>query len=407
MWSNLIYMNYFLIERKRGESYVGVSVEYRIYPDYEQKRWLSDIGNKLRGGYNLLVKEFIDGKDFKDFPEPNIKSTTMLNNYLESVDWMNNVPSMLRNFVSQSLITSIQNFKKNSKSKKPSYKKKTNILKLTTNHNNLNKGSLLLDWDNNKFTLLPTSLKKNGVNPVFECVFHKKFKDSTVKLMSIHRKSDGNWYMSLTLDLKDTEIVKVDNNGKSLGIDVGIKDMAITSEGMKYQVDVERIKKLEDKISIIQKSISRKNRLNKGKPKSKNYWRVIEKKGRLQNELNNIRKQYHRYVVGVLTKGKYSKIQVEDIRLSFMLQNKHLAKSTARIGIRSFVDYLGSVCNSKGIEFNRIDPKNTSKTCSNCGDINMGLKLSHREWTCESCGEKHDRDINAAKNIEKSLTIRK
>jgi len=224
--------------------------------------------------------------------------------------------------------------------------------------------------------------------------------------MSIHRKSDGNWYISLTLDLKDTKIDKVDNNGKSLGIDVGIKDMAITSEGMKYQVDVERIKKLEDKISIIQKSISRKNRLNKGKPKSKNYWRVIEKKGRLQNELNNIRKQYHRYVVGVLTKGKYSKIQVEDIRLSFMLQNKHLAKSTARIGIRSFVDYLSSVCNSKGIEFHRVDPRNTSKTCSNCGEINMGLKLSHREWTCGSCGEKHDRDINAAKNIRESLLVR-
>lgn len=400
-------MNHFLVERKRGESYVGVSIEYRIYPDDKQKRWLSDMGNKLRGGYNLLVKEFIDGKDFKDYPEPNIKSITMLNNYLSTIDWFDNVPSSFRNFVSQSLITSIQNFKKNPKSKKPSYKKKTNILKLTTNSSNLNKGSLSLDWDTNKFTLLPLLLKKNGINPVFEGVFHKQFKDSTVKLMSIHRKSDGNWYMSLTLDLKNTEIVKVDNNGQSLGIDVGIKDMAITSEGFKYQVDVERIKKLEDRISIIQKSISRKNRLNKGQPKSKNYWRVIEKKGRLQNELNNIRKQYHRYVVGVLTKGKFSKIQVEDIRLSFMLQNKHLAKSTARIGIRSFVDYLGSVCNSKGIEFNRVDPRNTSKTCSNCGDINMGLKLSHREWTCGSCGEKHDRDINAAKNIRESLLVKK
>jgi transposase len=399
-------MNYFLVERKRGESYVGVSIEYRIYPDDKQKRWLFDIGNKLRGGYNLLIGEFIEGKDFKDFPSASIKSGTMLNNYLESIDWFNNVPSIFKNSVSLSLVTSLKNFKKNPKSKKPSKKKKTNILKLTSNSNALNNGSLVLDWDNNQFTFLPVLFKKIGINPVFECVFHKQFKESNVKLMSIHRKSDGNWYMSLTLDLKGAKIDKVETNGKSLGIDVGIKDMAITSEGMKYQVDVERIKKLEDKISIIQKSISRKNRLNKGKPKSKNYWRVIEKKGRLQNELNNIRKQYHRYVVGVLTKGKYSKIQVEDIRLSFMLQNKHLSNSIARIGIRSFVDYLSSVCNSKGIEFNRVDPKNTSKTCSNCGEINMGLKLSHREWTCDSCGEKHDRDINAAKNIEKSLLVR-
>ncbi len=399
-------MNHFLVERKRGESYVGVSVEYRIYPDDKQKRWLFDIGNKLRGGYNLLISEFINGKDFKDYPAPNLKSKSLFSNYLSTVDWFDNVPSMLRDYVSESLVTSIKNFRKNPKSKKPSKKKKSNILKLTTNSGNLNKGSLLLDWDDNKFTLLPSLLKKNGINPVFKGVFHKQFKDSTVKLMSINRKSDGNWYMSLTLDLKGTEIVKVENTGRPLGIDVGIKDMAITSEDMKYQVDVERIKKLENKISIIQKSISRKNRLNTGKPKSKNYWRVIEKKGRLQNEINNIRKQYHRYVVNVLTKGTYSKIQVEDIRLSFMLQNKHLAKSTARIGIRSFVDYLGSVCNSKGIEFNRVDPRNTSKTCSNCGEINMGLKLSHREWTCGSCGEHHDRDINAAKNIRESLLVR-
>ena len=399
-------MNYFLVERKRGESYVGVSIEYRIYPDEGQKRWLSDMGNKLRGGYNLLIKEFIDGKDYKDFPASNFKSKSLFSNYLSTIDWFDNVPSLFREYVSESLVTSIKNFRKNPKSKKPTYKRKTNILKLTTNSNSVGKGSLRLDWDDNQFNLLPNLLKKNGVNPVFECVFHKQFKNSIVKLMSIHRKSDGNWYMSLTLDLKDAKIDKVDINGKSLGIDVGIKDMAITSEGMKYQVDVERIKKLEDKISVIQKSISRKNRLNKGKPKSKNYWRVIEKIGRLQNELNNIRKQYHRYVVGVLTKGKYSKIQVEDIRLSFMLQNKHMAKSTARIGIRSFVDYLSSVCNSKGIEFNRIDPKNTSKTCSNCGEINLDLKLSQRSWTCDSCGEKHDRDINAAKNIEKSLLIR-
>jgi len=399
-------MNYFLVERKRGESYVGVSIEYRIYPDDKQKRWLFDIGNKLRGGYNLLIGEFIEGKDFKDFPTPNLKSKSLFSKYLSTIDWFDNVPSLFREYVSESLVTSINNFRKNPKSRKPTYKKKTNILKLTTNSNSIAKGSLRLDWDNNQFNLLPNLLKKNGVNPVFECVFHKQFKNSTVKLMSIHRKSDGNWYISLTLDLKDVKIDKADTNGKSLGIDVGIKDMAITSEGMKYQVDVERIKKLEDKISIIQKSISRKNRLNKGKPKSKNYWRVIEKKGRLQNELNNFRKQYHRYVVGVLTKGKYSKIQVEDIRLSFMLQNKHLSNSTARIGIRSFVDYLSSVCNSKGIEFNRVDPKNTSKTCSNCGEINMGLKLSHREWTCNSCGKKHDRDINAAKNIEKSLLVR-
>ena len=152
-------MNYFLVERKRGESYVGVSIEYRIYPDEGQKRWLSDMGNKLRGGYNLLISEFIDGKDFKDYPAPNLNSQKVFYNYLSTIDWFGNVPSILRDYVASSLVMSIKNFRKVKKSKKPSYKKKTNILKLTTNSNNINNGSLSLDWDNNGIKFMPTLLK--------------------------------------------------------------------------------------------------------------------------------------------------------------------------------------------------------------------------------------------------------
>jgi putative transposase len=98
---------------------------------------------------------------------------------------------------------------------------------------------------------------------------------------------------------------------------------------------------------------------------------------------------------------------MEDIKLGFMIKNKHLSRSTQRIGINSFTVNLKSVAKSKGIKVNFVNPKNTSRTCCECGYINKDLKLSHREWVCPDCNIKHDRDINAAKNIKKSLEITK
>lgn len=397
-------MNPYLVNRKRGESYIGISIEYRMYPTKEQERFLYGLGNKLRGAYNLLVATYVKGKDYKDIIRKNKDTQKELYDLLVNTEWLENVPAMFITAIIQQFFTSLDNFRRNKK-RPPNFKKKNMLLTISSNHAAIQ--TIKFNWDENNIIFLPVLLKKNGTSSNFKIQFHKKFEGGTLKNLSINRKSDGNWYISLSFDVTGVmELPSQVTSEKSVGIDVGIKDMAITSDGSKYQVAIKEIQSLENKINKINKEISRKQRINKGNFRSRNYNDLLKRKGRLQQRVNNLRKNTHRYATTVLTKGKYGTIQLEDIKLGFMLKNKNLSKATQRIGINSFTTNLKAVSNSKGIKVNFVNPKNTSKTCSECGHIYKELKLKERSWTCV-CGTKHDRDINAAKNIKKSLDITK
>jgi|694.fasta_scaffold122413_4 putative transposase len=399
-------MNPYLVERKKGESYTGISIEYRMYLNVAQDKYFNNIGNKLRGAYNLLVKTYVKGKDYKDIIRKNNENRREIYAFLTHTEWLENVPSILIENVCNSFWASLDNFRKHKK-RPPNFKKKSNLLAISSNSSSVSK-RLLCDWDNNNFSFFTSLLKKNNISSKFKTIFHKKLYGAKVKAFTFNKKSDGKWYVSMSFDVTNVmELPEPVTSKETVGIDVGIKDMAITSDGNKFQVQIKRIKMLEDRISKIQKSISRKQLINKGNFNSNNYKRLLQRKGRLQMEINNLRKQVHQYTTTVLTKGKYGTIQMEDIKLGFMIKNKHLSRSTQRIGINSFTVNLKSVAKSKGISVNYVNPKNTSRTCCECGYINKSLKLSHREWVCPDCNTKHDRDINAAKNIKKSLEITK
>lgn len=397
-------MNPYLVNRKRGESYVGISIEYRMYPNQGQEKWLTSMGNKVRGAYNLLVATYVKGKDFKDIIRKNKDTQTEVYQLLVKTEWLKDVPSDFILGVHASFFTALDNFRKH-KLRTPKFKKKNNLLALTSKSSGIGK-TIKFEWENNSFSLYRDILKKAGVSNRFKTILHKNFEGGLVKNMSMNRKADGNWYVSFSFDVSNImDLHQPISSKEKVGIDVGIKDMAITSDGKKFQVDLTQIKKLEDKISQIDKVLSRKRRLNPGNFKTRNYNDSLKRKGRLQEKINQLRKQTHRYATTVLTNGDYGIINIEDLKLAFMLKNKHLARATARIGIRSFTTNLKTVATSKGIVVNDINPKNTSKTCSNCGHIKQHLKLSERQWGCECCGEIHDRDINAAKNIRNSLEI--
>lgn len=398
-------MNPYLVNRKRGESYIGISIEYRMYPTKEQERFLYSLGNKLRGAYNLLVATYVKGKDYKDIIKKNKDTQKELYDLLVNTEWLENVPTIFIIATTQQFFTSLDNFRKN-KRRPPNFKKKDQLVAITSNASTIGR-DIIFDWDKGSFSLLRTYLKRKGISSDFKTTIHKKLEGSRVKNLSINRKSDGNWYVSLSFDVTGVmELPSQVTSKESVGIDVGIKDMAITSDGSKYQVAIKEIQSLENKINKINKEISRKQRINKGNFRSRNYNDLLKRKGRLQQRVNNLRKNTHRYATTVLTKGKYGTIQLEDIKLGFMLKNKNLSKATQRIGINSFTTNLKAVSNSKGIKVNYVNPKNTSKTCSECGHIYKELKLKERSWTCV-CGAEHDRDINAAKNIKKSLDITK
>lgn len=428
-------MNYYKIKRKQVKRdaeesyYYGTSIVYRMYPNKKQEEWLTEVGNKCRGAYNKLVEEFCQNPDKpRNLPGTSLKEVGRLRHYLKEFDWLDDVPSILLYDVCNNFIRGVDSFytqiKKNKKilekdpyatirkTSPPKKKKSYRDLHFGSNNGNVEQ-STTIDYDNNRYYCFANTLKKLGISNSFKIKCHKKFYNSKIKRVSFMRDSSMCWYVSFGLELPqidryDKIYIPKDN---SLGIDLGVKTAATTSDGVKFHPPVEQIKKLEKKIDVLNKVISRKQKLDKKNYwKSNNYSRVLEKKYRIQKKINNIRANYNEYVSHVLTKGEYNKIQMEDLKLNFMVEKRKkkfgMSRSATRLGLGSLTDKIKSKSQVRGIEFNKINPANTTKSCSNCGHIENSLTLNTREWTCPKCGVDHDRDINAAKNIQKSLDIR-
>ena len=425
-------MNYFKIQRKKVKRdsedsyYYGTSIVYRMYPNKKQEEWLTDIGNKCRGAYNRLVDEFCNKPN--NLPGTSLKEVGRLYNYLKEFDWLDDVPSIVLEDVCANFVRGVDNFytqgKKNKKvlGKNPKAKiRKTSPPKKKKSYRDLHFGSnsssieksTTIDYDNNRFYCFRNILKRLDISNSFKIKCHKKFYDSKIKKVTFKRDSSMNWYISFILELPqvneyDTQYVPKNN---SIGIDLGIKTAVTTSEGKKYHPPIEEIKRLEKKIDTLNKVISRKQRLNKSNYwESKNYSRVLSKKHRLQKRINNIRLNFNEHISHILTKGNYNKIQMEDLSLNFMIEKKNkkvsLSKSATRLGLGNLTTKIEYKSIIRNVEFNKINPKNTTKTCSNCGYIENNLTLNTRSWVCKKCKTSHDRDINAAKNIQKSLDIR-
>lgn len=210
-------------------------------------------------------------------------------------------------------------------------------------------------------------------------------------------KFDGKyWYLSVGIDVEPIEQA-LDN--RTIGIDVGIKELAVTSDGVFYKNinKTASVRKAEKRLKRLQRRASKKHK--RGKPKSKNLIKleyVIRKQHR---RLANIRTNYIHQVSAEIVKSKPSRIVMEDLNINGMMKNKHLARSVANQKLYFFKQCVQYKCELNSIEFveaNRWFP--SSKTCNNCGLINKNLKLSDRTYHC-ACGHHCDRDLNASYNL--------
>lgn len=243
-----------------------------------------------------------------------------------------------------------------------------------------------------KHITLITSLK----NIKFRCsdLYFKRlqiYKDS-IRSATISKTKSGNYFLSILIDIPKDEIVKFKQTGESVGIDLGVKDFVITSDGEIFE-NKHFYKKQENKIKRLQKQLSRKI---KG---SNNRVKARIKLAKAYECLVNQRENYIHSVVNELLKY-YDTISMEDLNVSGMLKNHKLAKAIQEIGFSRFKSVLldKSVNNGKRVVFvDRFYP--SSKTCSCCGYVYRRLTLKEREWKCPDCGEIHDRDLNAAMNI--------
>lgn len=218
----------------------------------------------------------------------------------------------------------------------------------------------------------------------------------------------GRYYVSVLVEVPNIKIANNSNEG--LGIDLGLKDLAICSNGTTYKNKSAKIKKLEKQLKREQRCLSRKYEnlkiklLKKGESTQKNIQKQKLKVQKLHHRIDNIRTDYINKIIAEIVKTKPSYITIEDLNVSGMMKNKHLSKTVASQKFYEFRTKLKTKCDENGIELRVVDrwfP--SSKICHCCGCIKTDLKLSDRVYKCD-CGYIEDRDFNASLNLRDAIT---
>ena len=218
----------------------------------------------------------------------------------------------------------------------------------------------------------------------------------------------GRFYVSVLVEIPD---VNIDNNSnEGIGIDLGLKDFAIISNGKTYR-NINKsagLKKLEKQLIREQRSLSRKyENLKKGESTQRaNIQKQKFKVQKLHHKMDNIRTDYMNKTIAEIVKTKPSYIAIEDLNVKGMMKNRCLSKAVASQKFYEFRTRLKAKCDENGIELrvaDRFYP--SSKTCHHCGSVKKNLKLSDRIYRCE-CGYVADRDFNAALNLKDAKTYK-
>ena len=241
-------------------------------------------------------------------------------------------------------------------------------------------------------------LKEKGYIPTTKDGW--KIKSGTVSI-----KAD-RYYVSVLVEIPDTQAVNKSNDG--IGIDLGLKDLAILSNGKTYKNinKSARLKKLEKQLRREQRCLSRKyeNRKKGEVTQRANIQKQKLKVQKLHHKTDNIRTDYINKIIAEIVKTKPSFITIEDLNVSGMMKNRHLSKAVASQKFYEFRTRLKAKCNDNGIELRVVDRfYPSSKLCHCCGQIKKDLKISDRIYRC-ACGYVEDRDFNASLNLRDAVT---
>ena len=226
-----------------------------------------------------------------------------------------------------------------------------------------------------------------------------------IKSGHVSIKAD-RYYVSVLVEILDKAIAS--HSSKGIGIDLGLKDFAIVSNGKTYKNinKSAKLRKLEKKLAREQRGLSRKyeNLKKGGSTQKRNIQKQRLKIQKLHHRIDNIRTDYINKTIAEIVKTKPSHITIEDLNVSGMMKNRHLSKAVASQKFYEFKTKLLAKCKENGIELRIVDrwfP--SSKTCHCCKNIKKDLKLSDRIFRCD-CGYIEDRDFNAALNLRDATT---
>lgn len=216
--------------------------------------------------------------------------------------------------------------------------------------------------------------------------------NKNIRSATLSKTKSGNFFLSILIEMEDDELKRFEHTNEQVGIDLGVKDFVITSDGEVFE-NKHFFKKEEKQMKKLQRQLSKKV---KG---SNNRKKVQIRIAKLFERIMNKKDAYIHYVTNELL-TYFDTIFMEDLNVQGMLKNHHLAKAIQEVGFYKFKETLvnKALVNGKQVVFiDRFYP--SSKGCSVCGYKKQDLRLSDREWVCPQCGTKHDRDINAAMNI--------
>jgi putative transposase len=242
--------------------------------------------------------------------------------------------------------------------------------------------------------------EKNIVNlpkiKQIKCNFHRKF-DGKIKTCTISKTATDKYFISILVEIKQSMPIKViPEESNTLGIDVGVKELVITSAGQVFSNN-----KYLDKVAKKIKRLQR--RLSKAEKKSKNRQKIRRKLAKQHEKVNNQRKDtLHKVTKELVFNNHATSFAVENLNVKGMMKNHKLSKAIGDCSFGTLLSFLEYKCNWAGKNLIKIDRwYPSSKTCSNCGNVKENLSLSERVYCCSKCNIKIDRDHNAAINIKK------
>ena len=366
------------------------AIKVRLYPNKQQEQTL----NKVLGSYRFIYNHMLARKqDAYKSDKINLGLNELSKYFYHELlkdgqyQWMKEQNTKVMQQAIRQMLTAYDKFFKEHKGF-PKFKSKRDkqsalFPKLAISKKNT--------FDTRKITLT-----KKLKNIKFRCsdLYFKRlqrYKDN-IRNATLSKTKSGCYTLSILIDMNDNELVKFKKTNRDVGIDLGVKDFVITSDGEVFE-NKRFYKKDEKKLVKLQRQLSKKC---KG---SSNFHKQCKRIARVFETISNKKENYIHSVVNYLL-CHYDTIYMEDLNTSGMLKNHKLAKAIQEVGFYKFKSVLSTKAlqnDKKVILIGRYYP--SSKTCSTCGYIHKDLKLSERKWQCPICGSYHDRDLNAALNI--------
>lgn len=354
--------------------------KFRIYPNEKQRIFLANVFGCCRLVYNYFLNEkkqqYEKSKTSDSLNEQSGKLTVLRKT--DGFEFLNDVPLQCLQQSLRNMHVAYENFYKH-KSRYPRFKNKRDKQSFK-----MPQAKCFRIKDGKLY--IPKL--KSGIDIVME-------RDilGDICFATITKNKAGRYYIAITVK---QEYKPYEKSNLSIGLDLGIKDFVITSKGFKYESKRRIIRKLKKKLKKYQRCLSRKVH------GSKRYESQVLKCNRIYQKITDIKTDHIHKITAELVKT-YDLIKIEDLNIKEMMKNHKLAEAVLECNWNQFIQTLEYKCRWNGKTLMKIDRYYpSSQMCSKCGYINRKVKnLNVRKWICPNCGTHHDRDINAAINIEK------